>query len=286
MVIGGTAGIGLAVAEAAAREGADVVVASRRRAAVDGALRRLPEGAEGQVLDVTDEDEVRGFFARIGDFDHLVFTAGEALLLEEPANADIDRARRFLDTPVPGRVHGGQVRRAVDQERRFHRAHHGHRGPASDAGHDRGGRPVRGDGVPRPRTGTGAGADPGQRGLPRCGPRRTCGGSCRRPIVRPVRVRRTVAAGRAGRGARGRGGGIPVPDARPVQHRFDRRRGRRHGAGATARSPLPHSAPQPALKCTCAVVTTVPRRGKSRRTDASCSGAVRAAIASSANTRS
>lgn len=51
-------------------------------------------------------------------------------------------------------------------------------------------------------------------------------------------------------------------------------------------NPLPDSAPQPALKCTCAVVTTVPRRGKSRRTDASCSGAVRAAIASSANTRS
>lgn len=49
---------------------------------------------------------------------------------------------------------------------------------------------------------------------------------------------------------------------------------------------LPRAAPQPALKCTCATVTTVPRRGKSRRTDASCSGAVRAAIASSANKRS
>nr|WP_248297163.1 SDR family NAD(P)-dependent oxidoreductase [Streptomyces sp. S1D4-11] len=47
VVIGGTAGIGLAVAEAAAREGADVVVASRRQAAVDSALRRLPGGAEG-----------------------------------------------------------------------------------------------------------------------------------------------------------------------------------------------------------------------------------------------
>jgi NAD(P)-dependent dehydrogenase (short-subunit alcohol dehydrogenase family) len=98
VVIGGTAGIGFAVAEAAAREGADVVVASRRQTAVDGALRRLPEGAEGHVLDVTDEIEVRGFFARIGDFDHLVFTAGESLLLEELASADIDRARRFLDT--------------------------------------------------------------------------------------------------------------------------------------------------------------------------------------------
>nr|WP_248297162.1 SDR family oxidoreductase [Streptomyces sp. S1D4-11] len=47
---------------------------------------------------MTDENEVRGFFARIGDFDHLVFTAGESLLLEELAIADIDRARRFLDT--------------------------------------------------------------------------------------------------------------------------------------------------------------------------------------------
>lgn len=52
------------------------------------------------------------------------------------------------------------------------------------------------------------------------------------------------------------------------------------------RHPRPRAASQPALKFTCAVVTTVPRRGKSRRTDASCSGAVRAAIASSANTRS
>lgn len=38
MVVGGTAGIDLAVAEAAAREGADAVVPWRRRAAVYGAL--------------------------------------------------------------------------------------------------------------------------------------------------------------------------------------------------------------------------------------------------------
>jgi NAD(P)-dependent dehydrogenase (short-subunit alcohol dehydrogenase family) len=102
VVIGGTAGIGLAVAEAAAREGAQVVVASRRQESVDGALKRLPEGAEGQVLDATDEEAVRGFFERIGGFDHLVYTAGEALLMESLAESDLARARRFLDTRLWG----------------------------------------------------------------------------------------------------------------------------------------------------------------------------------------
>lgn len=102
VVVGGTAGIGRAVAEAAAREGADVVVASRRRESVDAALKRLPESAEGHVLDATDEEAVRGFFERIGGFDHLVYTAGEALLLESLADSDLGRARRFLDTRLWG----------------------------------------------------------------------------------------------------------------------------------------------------------------------------------------
>ncbi|MFI2203281.1 SDR family oxidoreductase [Streptomyces sp. NPDC020192] len=102
VVIGGTSGIGLAVAEGAAREGATVVVASRRQESVDAALKRLPESAEGQVLDATDEDAVRGFFERTGAFDHLVYTAGEPLLLESVAEASVDRARRFLDTRLWG----------------------------------------------------------------------------------------------------------------------------------------------------------------------------------------
>jgi NAD(P)-dependent dehydrogenase (short-subunit alcohol dehydrogenase family) len=102
VVIGGTAGIGLAVAEAAAREGAAVVVASRRRESVDSALKQLPEGAEGHVLDATDEAAVAAFFERIGGYDHLVFTAGESLLLESLAESDLSRARRFLDTRLWG----------------------------------------------------------------------------------------------------------------------------------------------------------------------------------------
>ena len=102
VVIGGTAGIGLAVAEAAGQEGARVVVASRRQESVDAALKRLPEDAEGQVLDATDEDAVRDFFAGLGGYDHLVYTAGEALLMESLAESDLGRARAFLDIRLWG----------------------------------------------------------------------------------------------------------------------------------------------------------------------------------------
>ena len=102
VVIGGTSGIGLGVAEAAAREGAEVVVASRRQESVDAALKRLPQGAEGHVLDATDEAAVRSFFERLGGFDHLVYTAGESPLLESLAESDLTRARRFLDTRLWG----------------------------------------------------------------------------------------------------------------------------------------------------------------------------------------
>ncbi|MGW3130085.1 SDR family oxidoreductase [Streptomyces sp. NPDC001076] len=102
VVIGGTSGIGLAVAEGAAREGAQVVVASRRQESVDAALKVLPEDAEGQVLDASDEAAVRGFFARIGAYDHLVYTAGDSILLETLAETDIAAARSFLDTRLWG----------------------------------------------------------------------------------------------------------------------------------------------------------------------------------------
>ncbi|OLZ66405.1 short-chain dehydrogenase [Streptomyces sp. IMTB 2501] len=102
VVIGGTSGIGLAVAEGAAREGAGVVVASRRQESVDAALKLLGDGAEGQLLDATDEDAVRGFFTGAGAFDHLVYTAGESLLLEPLARADVVRARQFMDTRLWG----------------------------------------------------------------------------------------------------------------------------------------------------------------------------------------
>jgi NAD(P)-dependent dehydrogenase (short-subunit alcohol dehydrogenase family) len=77
VVIGGTSGIGLAVAEAALRGGAAVVVASSAAANVEAAVERLGDGASGSVLDVKSEDDLRRFFGEIGPFDHLAYTAGD-----------------------------------------------------------------------------------------------------------------------------------------------------------------------------------------------------------------
>jgi NAD(P)-dependent dehydrogenase (short-subunit alcohol dehydrogenase family) len=96
VVLGGSSGIGLAVAQAAAHESAAVVIASSRQARVNDALKTLPECAEGHAVDLADEPAIRALFAGLGSFDHLVFTAGEGLQLDRLANTDVDAARRFF----------------------------------------------------------------------------------------------------------------------------------------------------------------------------------------------
>jgi len=73
----------MATAKAASAEGASVIVASSKKTNVDRALAELPTGAEGHVLDVTQESAVTDFFSTIGEFDHLAVTAGESLDLGE-----------------------------------------------------------------------------------------------------------------------------------------------------------------------------------------------------------
>jgi NAD(P)-dependent dehydrogenase (short-subunit alcohol dehydrogenase family) len=96
VVLGGTSGTGLATAKAAARLGAQVTVVSRRRASVDRALADLPPGTCGRAADLTDTDQVRRLFDDLDSIDHLVFTAGEPLLLMSLDTLDLDKAREFF----------------------------------------------------------------------------------------------------------------------------------------------------------------------------------------------
>jgi NAD(P)-dependent dehydrogenase (short-subunit alcohol dehydrogenase family) len=98
VVLGGSSGIGLATAQAAARQGANVVIVSSRKDRVEAALATLPPGAEGHVADLADENVIRALFDRTGQFDHLVFTAGENLQIGSLAATDLDAARRFFAT--------------------------------------------------------------------------------------------------------------------------------------------------------------------------------------------
>ena len=77
VVIGGSSGIGFAVALRAIREGAHVVVGSSSAAHVEDAVKRLGLTASGSAVDVRDEASVSAFFQDVGPFEHLVFTAGD-----------------------------------------------------------------------------------------------------------------------------------------------------------------------------------------------------------------
>jgi NAD(P)-dependent dehydrogenase (short-subunit alcohol dehydrogenase family) len=77
VVVGGTSGIGRSVAQQAAAAGARVTVASRNRKRVDDTVALLGPPAQGRVLDVTDAESLRAFFAQAGEIDHLILPGNE-----------------------------------------------------------------------------------------------------------------------------------------------------------------------------------------------------------------
>lgn len=97
IVLGGSSGIGLATAKAAADEGASVIIVSSNQARINDALKQLPEGSQGFAVDLTEEQQVKDFFANVGPLDHLVFSAGEALQIGNIVDVSIADAKKFFD---------------------------------------------------------------------------------------------------------------------------------------------------------------------------------------------
>jgi NAD(P)-dependent dehydrogenase (short-subunit alcohol dehydrogenase family) len=97
VIVGGSSGIGLAVAEEATSQGAEVVIVSSKVGRVQEAVRSIGGKARGQAVDVSDEKAVQGFFKNVGAFDHLVFTAGDSLQLHALADTDLKQARRAFE---------------------------------------------------------------------------------------------------------------------------------------------------------------------------------------------
>jgi NAD(P)-dependent dehydrogenase (short-subunit alcohol dehydrogenase family) len=96
IVLGGSSGLGLATAKAAAAEGAKVCIVSGNRHRIDQALTHLPGDSEGYAIDLSMEENIRSFFEKAGPFDHLIYPAGENLSLSNIVETDIDEARQFF----------------------------------------------------------------------------------------------------------------------------------------------------------------------------------------------
>ncbi|PBC00639.1 SDR family oxidoreductase [Mesorhizobium sp. WSM3860] len=87
LIVGGSSGMGLALARRCLHEGAGVIIAGRNAARLNAGRDELgcPAALATAVVDISREAEVAALFARIGRLDHIVSTA-----------ADIEGAYRLL----------------------------------------------------------------------------------------------------------------------------------------------------------------------------------------------
>jgi NAD(P)-dependent dehydrogenase (short-subunit alcohol dehydrogenase family) len=80
VVVGGSSGIGFSTAKAFLDESAQVIIASRSKAKLSEAKQALGGNVEAYELDFRSEEKTVEFFSKVGQFDHLVITAGEGAM--------------------------------------------------------------------------------------------------------------------------------------------------------------------------------------------------------------
>jgi len=76
IITGGGSGIGFAIAERFAREGAHVVITGRRQERLDAAVAQIGRGARAVRTDVADESQVKRLIDSVESLDVLVTCAG------------------------------------------------------------------------------------------------------------------------------------------------------------------------------------------------------------------
>ena len=105
LIVGGSSGMGLALARRCLAEGADVIIAGRGKAKLDAARDELgrPATLETAVADIGREDEVAALFEHIGRLDHIVSTAaaieGAYRLLPD---IELEAAQRVVESKLYG----------------------------------------------------------------------------------------------------------------------------------------------------------------------------------------
>jgi NAD(P)-dependent dehydrogenase (short-subunit alcohol dehydrogenase family) len=75
VVVGGSSGIGLATAELAKDQGAEVIIASHNPDRLNAAAKQL--GVAAIAADVTSDDSIASLFRKCGPVDHVVLTAAQ-----------------------------------------------------------------------------------------------------------------------------------------------------------------------------------------------------------------
>lgn len=112
VIVGGSSGIGLAVAKMAQMEGASIVILGRSSSKLNQAKTLIGEGVQTFSVDMMNEEAVAKTFSEIGSFDHLFISAQDASVATL-AETTIDKLGMTLDSKIWGALH--VVKQAVSK---------------------------------------------------------------------------------------------------------------------------------------------------------------------------
>ncbi|MGL4884308.1 MAG: SDR family NAD(P)-dependent oxidoreductase, partial [Waterburya sp.] len=79
VIIGGTSGIGLAVAKLIAERGANLTIASRSQERLLKVAKEIDGNVQIGTIDTLSENSVQEFFANRNDIDHIINFAGDSM---------------------------------------------------------------------------------------------------------------------------------------------------------------------------------------------------------------
>ncbi|MEU4340665.1 SDR family oxidoreductase [Nocardia sp. NPDC023852] len=106
LIVGGSSGMGLALAAALVADGAEVTIAGRSAERLANAERALADGpgtVRTAVADITREADLERLFADVGSVDHVVATAADVTGAYRPVAAfDADQASSLISTKLIG----------------------------------------------------------------------------------------------------------------------------------------------------------------------------------------
>jgi NAD(P)-dependent dehydrogenase (short-subunit alcohol dehydrogenase family) len=101
VIIGGSSGMGLAIAKEAADAGAAVIIAGRSQRKLDEASRVIAGDVATYIVDLSEEGSVMKLFQSIGSFDHLVVT-GSSVKTGQLRELSLADARASMDSKFWG----------------------------------------------------------------------------------------------------------------------------------------------------------------------------------------
>jgi NADP-dependent 3-hydroxy acid dehydrogenase YdfG len=107
VIIGGSSGIGLAVAKLVAQQGAKVTIVSRSKERLEKAANEIGGDVQIGIINTLDENSVKEFFANLDPIDHLLCFAGDSMR-GGVMNSDITTAKNAMQSKFWGQFYIGR----------------------------------------------------------------------------------------------------------------------------------------------------------------------------------